>query len=376
MSFDSTLFLVMQVKLLQVDPKHKKIIVLPQNQDDIYTLYLTIEPNDVIVSKTTRRIQRPSDESTRPDKTTRETVTLGVKAETIDLAGLADALRIKGIIVEGPEDKVDFGSYHTLSPKIGEPITIKKARWDQDTLTRLKQAEKNTFLKPILVVSMDQDEVAVALIRMHSTTILFETRSAVPRKIHSVQQYQQGLNEFFKQIVTLLEEAKKKFDPEVIIVSGPGFVKEQFKEYVKQKSPELFQLLQITNTSTSGRVGISEVISQGLPEKFAETQRAAREAKIVEQVFYHLGRDDGLVTYGYSQIEKATSYGAVDQLLILDKLLASSIEERQKWEKLMKTVEEMRGKVMIISSFHEAGKRLEGIGGSAALLRFKLPDEM
>jgi protein pelota len=38
----------------------------------------------------------------------------------------------------------------------------------------------------------------------------------------------------------------------------------------------------------------------------------------------------------------------------------------------MKTVDNTKGDILIISSEHEAGKKLDGLGGIAAILRFKL----
>ena len=38
----------------------------------------------------------------------------------------------------------------------------------------------------------------------------------------------------------------------------------------------------------------------------------------------------------------------------------------------MKTVDSTKGDIIIISSDHEAGKKLDGLGGIAAILRFKL----
>ena len=38
---------------------------------------------------------------------------------------------------------------------------------------------------------------------------------------------------------------------------------------------------------------------------------------------------------------------------------------------MMKSVEDQRGKVIVVSELHEGGKKLDAIGGMAALLRFK-----
>mgnify|MGYP006438310225 FL=1 len=41
-------------------------------------------------------------------------------------------------------------------------------------------------------------------------------------------------------------------------------------------------------------------------------------------------------------------------------------------EYLMRNVEKMQGKIHIISSEHEAGKKLDGLGGVGAILRYNI----
>ncbi|MBW3003287.1 mRNA surveillance protein Pelota, partial [Candidatus Woesearchaeota archaeon] len=43
-----------------------------------------------------------------------------------------------------------------------------------------------------------------------------------------------------------------------------------------------------------------------------------------------------------------------------------------KLEILLKTVESVNGSVHIISTDHDAGKKLHGLGGIAAILRYKI----
>jgi len=59
--------------------------------------------------------------------------------------------------------------------------------------------------------------------------------------------------------------------------------------------------------------------------------------------------------------------GAVDTLLVLD-----SEVRKGGVEKLMTAVENGRGNVIVVSERFEAGKKLESIGGLAALLRYRM----
>jgi len=65
--------------------------------------------------------------------------------------------------------------------------------------------------------------------------------------------------------------------------------------------------------------------------------------------------------------------GAIEKLVLTDvQLREAPDEERQVLEKLMREVENKRGRVIIISTEHEAGVKLNSLGGIAALLRFPI----
>ena len=60
-----------------------------------------------------------------------------------------------------------------------------------------------------------------------------------------------------------------------------------------------------------------------------------------EEVLARLGKGRGDVTYGFTGVEKAINYGAVDKLLVADiKLRETTDEQRRVLENVMKKVEE------------------------------------
>ena len=50
----------------------------------------------------------------------------------------------------------------------------------------------------------------------------------------------------------------------------------------------------------------------------------------------------------------------------------SKIDKNKKMDELLKSIYDMRGGIVIVSSGHDFGKQLEGFGGIAALLRFRI----
>ena len=65
---------------------------------------------------------------------------------------------------------------------------------------------------------------------------------------------------------------------------------------------------------------------------------------------------------------------AIKTLLVTDEFIHKHREEGTYTaiDKIMKDVDSSTGDVYVISTEHDAGKKLDGIGGIAAVLRFRL----
>lgn len=90
--------------------------------------------------------------------------------------------------------------------------------------------------------------------------------------------------------------------------------------------------------------------------------------------------DDGRAWYGPREVERAVEKGAVGRgggvLLISNSLFrAQNVRQRRRWVELVDRVRDVEGgEVRVLSSLHESGKRLEGLGGVAAILTYPLED--
>ncbi len=93
-----------------------------------------------------------------------------------------------------------------------------------------------------------------------------------------------------------------------------------------------------------------------------------------------LRKDDGRAWYGPREVELAAEKGAVGKgggvLLISNALFrAQDVGVRRRWVRLVDRVRDVEGgEVRVLSSEHESGKRLDGLGGIAAILTFPLED--
>jgi protein pelota len=110
--------------------------------------------------------------------------------------------------------------------------------------------------------------------------------------------------------------------------------------------------------------------------KTLKTLRISEETEVVEEILKRLGKEEGTVAYGFEQVKHAAAQSAVERLILTDKFLRESDDDKRlQIEEIMETVEGKRGMVTVVSTEHEAGNQLNGLGGVAALLRFsQYPD--
>lgn len=100
----------------------------------------------------------------------------------------------------------------------------------------------------------------------------------------------------------------------------------------------------------------------------------------MDEFMTSLRKDDGRAWYGPKEVEMAVEKGAVGRgggmLLISNSLFrAQDVGVRRRWVGLVDRVRDVEGgEVRVLSSEHESGSRLEGLGGVAAILTFPLED--
>ena len=122
----------------------------------------------------------------------------------------------------------------------------------------------------------------------------------------------------------------------------------------------------VESVSTTSRAGLNEVIKRGIINRIYAESRVAKETQLIEKLLEEIAKN-GLAVYGIDDVKKALEYSAIDILLVSDSLVRN-----HEIEKIIDIAEEMGGKVVIVSSEHDAGKQLKALGGVAGLLRFPI----
>jgi len=358
------------LKILETHLKKGFARVLPQSLDDLWHLYNIIYRGDQVYAKTTRII-KVQEEYARPQPGRRITLTIGLKVERVLWDRSLNRLRVHGVIIDVPEDIGGKGTHHTLNIVTDQPLTIVKTQWLKHQINRLEKAS-HVETPLVLLVSIDDEEFAVAVLHQYGLEAKTEGNVQIPGKLEA-ERRDEAFKSFFKEVLQSLTEVWSNLKCPIVIL-GLGFVKNDFVKFIQRNSLEVAEAIaDVKSVNSSGLTGINEALRSGVLTKTLKNARMAEETRLVEEVLARLGRGTNDVAYGFEEVAKATEYGAVDRLLLTDTMLRESPdEERIELEKVMRQVEEKAGQISVVSSEHEAGAKLQGLGGTAALLRFPI----
>jgi len=358
------------MKILLKDVKHGKATVVPEVLDDLWVLYNVILEGDIVYARTGREV-RFGERYERPEKGKRISVTLGLRVESVSWDRSLNRLRVHGIVCDISEDIGAKGSHHTINVTLDKPLTIVKDTWLKYQLDRLERATR-TGISPVIVVSIDDERYCIAVLRQFSIDIKAEDSARIPGK-QNMKDREMAFQEFFKSALGSLRETWSANAYPIVII-GVGFMKNTFVKYLKEKAPEVAgKVIDVKSVNSSGAAAVNEALRSGILTKALRHLRISEETRVVEEVLLRLGKGRGYVTYGFPDVERACVLGAVETLLLTDvRLREASSEERVTMEDLMRTVEEKGGRIVVVSTEHEAGIKLHSLGEIAALLRFPI----
>jgi len=344
---------------------------MPETLDDLWHLYNIINEKDEVYARTSRQT-KSDDQYARPTKAKRVPVNLGLQVEKLYWDKVLNRLRINGIVCDAPEKLNITGSRHTINITVNKPVSIVKKKWQKHQLDRLKRASRITAA-PLTIISIDDEEYCIAILRQYGIEVKVAERVKLPGKLEQ-EKRSKAKQLFFKATLNSLQEAWGPLKSPIIVI-GPGFIKDDFIDYVNKETKDVSKsIVAVKRVNSAGLSGIQESLRSGILINVLQHVRIAEETEVMEEFLGKLGKNKQNVTYGFDDVEKATSYGAVEKILVADSTLREATEEKRlALETLMNNVESSRGKIMIISTEHEAGTKLLSLGGIAALLRFPLP---
>jgi len=332
-----------------------ELTLLPESVDDLWHLKHLIEKGDLVFAFTFRKVEGATDKL-RPEKTERKPMRLGIRVTSVEFHRFANRLRVGGAIESGQ----DVGSHHTFSVEPLRDVSIIK-QWRRDQLDRITKAIEESKRPEIAIVTIESGEAHIGVLRQYGVEEVANITQSTGKLEESSQ------IDFFVQIYDQLVHA----GAEEYIIAGPGFIKDDFIRYATQKDKDLPNRIIVENTTSVGISGFQEVLRRGAVDRLIKDAHLVREARLIDTLLGEIAVG-GKAAYGTDEVEKAREWGAIDTLLIADDTLRNEREKGVAIDELLTAVNSSNGHVVVFSTDFEPGKRLEKLGGIAALLRFVL----
>jgi len=351
------------MKLLAQDFRHGTIKIKIENLDDLWALSQLIESGDLVSGRTLRKIKSEQDLQ-RKSAAIRKAVTLSLKVEKVEFQKYSDTLKVLGTVEEGPED-VPKGSHHSFSLEENSVIKIAKGEWLDFQIKKLKEAASSKT-SPILLLVHDREHALFALLRGQGYEVLAEMHGNVQKKGSP----EQVRSTFYSDIIKVMKAYAEKYSVSATIAASPAFWKE---ELIKEISDEkLSSTIVQATVSHVGKQAFDELMNRNELREALRGARLSKEAALAERLLAEISTE-GKATYGFQQVKAAAEAGAVDTLLITDRLIQQRRQEGtfQEVEHVMRTAGRARGEIVILNSDFPPGKKLDGLGGIAAILRYK-----
>ncbi|RJE20292.1 Translation factor pelota [Aspergillus sclerotialis] len=383
------------------------VTLCPEEPEDMvqWHAYNLIRPNDLLRASAIRRVT--TTQETGSTTSSRVHLTLEIRVKSLDFDPQSSQLHVAGQIVnETPHTKI--GQHHTLDLELNRNFTLEKevgsegegVGWDSIAVQMLKDAvdESGKRRAEAVAVVMQEGIAHVCFIGQFQTVMKQKIEMSIPRKRMGGSDHDKGMNKFYQTTLdTLLRQldfntssmsltSNEPVRP--ILLASPGFVAAGFQKFIQSAAatttPALKRLLPsiVVVHSASGYLhSLAEVLQSPAVKTILADTKYARETKLMDDFLEQLRKETNKATYGPREVESAVDQGAVGRgggvLIVSNRLFRSQdVAERKRWVSLVDRVRDIEGgEVRILSSDHESGKRLDGLGGVAALLTFPILDE-
>lgn len=295
---------------------------------------------------------------------------LSLVVNTMEFQPFTNRLRVRGLIVEGPEEYGLKGHYHSFNIEPGSYIEIyREAGWTRRDIKRLEKYAVST--PRLLVISIDDDEIAIAEYSFLGLRIISSMSLPVTGKRYEALTDDRlaRLKEETSNIQSIVQRGNYK----TILLIGPSLWVEQFKELIEELAEKLKVELKIEIKSHGGLKGLRDVESSGLLHRLLGTTVLQSANEVLETALQRLSQNQKTVAIGPYEVKKAAEYKAIEKVVVLDEYLSTfDSTQREEIEFILESADMHGGEIIIVPSTSNVAERLRGLGGIIALLRFEL----
>jgi len=357
------------------------VTLTPTEPEDMWHIYNLIQKGDQLKATTIRRVISETSTGSTNKSTVHLTLTIVVEKSHFDVQ--SSQLHVSGRnITESKHVKI--GAYHTLDLFVGHTLTLIKEEWDIISLERIEEACDITKTADIGAVVLQEGLANICLITNTMTVVRQRIEVSIQKKRKGFASgYETSMKKFYQQVMDAIIHHINFDVVKVLIIASPGFLRDDLYKFMMEEAMknEIKVLLEnkskilLIHCSSGHKHALTEVLLEpGVRNQLSNT-KFSEEIKALQRFYDMLNKDTGRAFYGIKSIMAACENGAIDTLLLSDKLFRSDdIETRKKYIKLVEDVRAMGGKVLIYSSLHNTGEQLNQLTGVAAILSFPMEE--
>jgi len=294
---------------------------------ELVSLYI---PHDRKISDITNHLKNEISESQNiKSKLTRKNVLDSISSLLGQLKNINDVpenglVMFSGAIPQSNNPGTERNELYIVDPP--EPVqTFRYHCASEFLLWPLEEMLEAKETYGLLVIG--RQESAVGYIRGNHVEVVREFTSGIHGKHRAGGQSQrryerlieEGEKQFYRRISDEINELYLSMDDLVgIFIGGPGPSKEKFynDESLDYRLRE--KILDVVDLGYGGSEGIRALIEK-VKDKI-ENVKYVREKQIMQRFMKEISNDTGLATYGFEEIYRALTYGAVDTLILSEDL--------------------------------------------------------
>lgn len=354
--------------------------LLLEEPEDVWHAFNLIREGDNVTATTFRKIAK--DSGTGADSE-RVKLKLTIEVEGVDFDAEGGTIRLRGKNLT-ENDHVKLGAYHTLELELQRAFTLYKHVWDALDVDRVKQATDPTLSADLAAVLITEGLANVCLVGASTTIVRAKIEVNLPRKRGAaIAGWDKAWNKFLEACLTAIIRHVDFSVVKCLVIAGPGFAKDQLKEYMDAEMVrrDIRSLIEnkdkilLAPASSAYKHSLKEVLACPTIASRIKNTKAARESEALQDFYKMLSEDPARAFYGPGHVFAAAELGAIQTLLISDSLFRiNDVAKRQRYVALVDGVEDGGGESLIFSSMHVSGEQLGQLSGIAAILRFPLED--
>jgi len=385
------------------------VSMTPDTIDDLWLLYNLICVGDLVRCSTLRKLQFGY-----KGETERMRLTLQVRVLHLVFDPDHGEIRVTGVNITESEF-VKQGAHHALEVVLHQPVSLEKDAWAAVDVASVRSAAGRGFsggggggggssgegggggAPDLIAVMLEEGRAEVCSLSRGLTLVKSRVDAPIPPKRAGGgssssssgggggAKREAALARFFDALLSAVLRAAdwEGAPPRALLLASPGFSRDAFRAHLAAACAAhvdckaLGRVRVVCAPAPAGaKWALGAALADPVVAALLEGSAAVGEVALLERFHATLAKTPPLAQYGWRHVSAAVEVGAVECLLVCDRLVREAARGggRGAVAALVAAAAQAGAAGTTVSSMHVSGEALWGLGGLAAILRYEVPD--